>query len=121
MVPTRLRVHSNRALLSTLVGNLVGNAIKYTERGSVLLGCRRHGDTVAIEVIDTGIGMDTGENDLYDAFHQRDPGAEGLGLGLWIVRRTAETLGCTLRLRSRPGHGTRFEIRLARAGGGPTA
>lgn len=109
-------VHSNRALLATLIGNLVGNAVKYTEQGSVLVGCRRRDEQLVIEVIDTGRGMDPATADgLYGAFHQTDPRSEGLGLGLWIVRRTAETLGCTIRVQSRPGQGSRFEVTVPRA------
>jgi len=115
-VPTRLRVRSNPALLATLLGNLLGNAIKYTEHGSVLIGCRRRGDRVVVEIIDTGLGMDdlqTGE--MFGAFHQVDSRNEGLGLGLWIVRSTAESLGHRVRAQSVLGRGSRFSVELPRA------
>ena len=115
-VPTRLRVRSNPALLATLLGNLLGNAVKYTEYGSVLIGCRRRGDRVVVEIIDTGLGMDdlqTGE--MFGAFHQVDSRNEGLGLGLWIVRSTAESLGHRVRAQSVLGRGSRFSVELPRA------
>lgn len=112
-VTTSLRVTSHRALLATLIGNLVGNAVKYTERGSVLVGCRRRGGQVVVEIIDTGVGMeDTPASGMFDAFHQADPRAEGLGLGLWIVRHTAETLGYPIDVVSRRGHGSRFTLTI---------
>lgn len=116
MVPSSLWVSSNRALLATLVGNLVGNAVKYTEEGSVVVGCRRRGSDVLLEVIDSGPGMASDQAEsLYSAFHQTDPQSEGLGLGLWIVRRTAETLDCRIEASSRPGQGSRFRIVVPRA------
>ncbi|MDY4297210.1 MULTISPECIES: GAF domain-containing sensor histidine kinase [unclassified Xanthomonas] len=115
-VPTSLRVRSSAALLSTLLGNLLGNAVKYTAQGKVLIGCRRRGDQVAVEIIDRGIGMDEeGLRTLFQAFRQADPRSDGLGLGLWIVRRAAETLGCTVEVRSQPGHGSRFTVLLPAA------
>jgi len=115
-VPTHLRVLSNPTLLATLLGNLLGNAIKYTKHGSVLIGCRRRGDRVVVEIIDTGMGMDdlqTGE--MFGAFRQVDTRSEGLGLGLWIVRSTAESLGHRVRVQSTLGRGSRFSVELPRA------
>jgi len=115
-VATRLRVRSHPALLATLLGNLVGNAVKYTERGSVLIGCRRRGTNVLVEIIDTGLGMDDVHSDeLFNAFHQVNPRSEGLGLGLWIVHGTAESLGHPLQVRSKLGHGSRFSVELPKA------
>ncbi|OOG56325.1 GAF domain-containing sensor histidine kinase [Rhodanobacter sp. C03] len=115
-VATRLRVRSHPALLTTLLGNLLGNAVKYTEHGSVLIGCRRRGTNVVVEIIDTGMGMDSANSDeLFSAFHQVNPHSEGLGLGLWIVRGTAESLGHPLHVRSKLGHGSRFSVELQRA------
>jgi len=114
LVPTSLRVNSDRAQLETLVGNLVNNALKYTPRGGrVLFGCRRSGRLVAIHIIDTGIGMDAALiNDMFGAFRQADTASEGLGLGLWIVKTTAEALGIDVAVHSVPGKGTRFELRI---------
>jgi signal transduction histidine kinase len=115
-VPTRLRVRSHPALLSTLLGNLLGNAVKYTEKGSVLVGCRRRGDRVVVDIIDSGLGMDERQTgDMFGAFHQVDPRSEGLGLGLWIVRSTAESLGHQVRVESTPGRGSRFSVEMPRA------
>ncbi len=115
-VPTKLRVRSHPALLATLLGNLLGNAVKYTERGSVLIGCRRRGDRVLVEIIDTGMGMDDVQSgELFHAFRQLNPHSEGLGLGLWIVRGVADTLGHPLQVRSARGHGSRFTVELPRA------
>lgn len=114
-VSTRQRVRSNPALLTTLLGNLLGNAVKYTEHGSVLIGCRRRGDRVMVEIIDTGLGMDELQSaEMFGAFHQVDPRNEGLGLGLWIVRSTAESLGHRLRVQSTLGRGSRFSVELPR-------
>jgi signal transduction histidine kinase len=115
-VPTALRVRSHPTLLATLLGNLLGNAVKYTEHGSVLIGCRRRRDQVRVEIIDSGIGMDRDSlHQLFQPFRQADPHSEGLGLGLWIVRRTAETLGCSVEVHSQPGHGSRFTVLLPAA------
>jgi signal transduction histidine kinase len=98
-----------------LLGNLLGNAVKYTEKGSVLVGCRRRGDRAVVEILDTGLGMDKRQSsDMFDAFHQVDPRREGLGLGLWIVRSTAESLGHPVRVQSTPGRGSRFSVEMPR-------
>lgn len=114
--PSSMRVRSHHALLATVIGNLLGNAVKYTTQGSVLIGCRRRGDQVLIEIIDTGIGMDDAQSaDMFGAFRQADQRSDGLGLGLWIVNRSAETLGCPVQVRSRKGHGSRFSVTVPRA------
>ncbi len=112
-VPTSLRVRSHSTLLTTLIGNLVGNAVKYTERGQVLVGCRRRPGHAVVEVIDSGIGLNLEHpEDVFQAFRQADPGSDGLGIGLWIVHRTAETLGCQVEVRPRPSGGTRFSVTI---------
>jgi signal transduction histidine kinase len=113
MVPTSLRVRSHRTLLSTLLGNLLGNAVKYTHTGKVLLGCRRRGDQVVVEIIDTGVGMDAEDaREIFNAFRQANTQQDGLGLGLWIVNRTAQTLGYPVHVSTRKGHGSRFSVTL---------
>jgi hypothetical protein len=88
-------------MLATMTANLVSNAVKYTDRGGVLLGCRVRGDWVAIEVYDTGPGVPADRQEvIFEAFRQLNDEREGLGLGLSIVRQTAEVLGCRVRLRS---------------------
>lgn len=112
-MPTSLRVRSHPTLLTTLIGNLVGNAIKYTERGSVLVGTRRRPGFAVVEIIDSGIGLNLDQPDqVFQAFRQADPRSDGLGIGLWIVHRTAETLRCEVDVRSRPEGGTCFSVRI---------
>jgi signal transduction histidine kinase len=98
-------------MLTSILGNLVGNAIKYTPRGSVLVGCRRHGNRLSIQVADSGIGIG-GEriNAIFAPFHQEDPQSAGLGLGLAIVRRSADSLGHSIRVKSVVGRGSVFSI-----------
>ena len=109
-------VESQPELLATIVGNFISNAIKYTEKGSVLIGCRRRHGSVVVEVIDTGVGIESARADvIFNAFQQGDPSSEGLGLGLWIASRTAAMLGHAVRMQSWPGCGTRFELELRQA------
>ncbi len=115
VVPSGLSVHSDPRLLEQMVRNLLTNAVKYTERGKVLLGCRRREGKLAIEVWDTGIGIPEAELDaIFDEYHQLDNGARersrGLGLGLAIVRRLAGLLGHEVRVRSRLDRGSVFAI-----------
>ncbi|MDB5616007.1 GAF domain-containing sensor histidine kinase [Tardiphaga sp.] len=113
VVPSRARVVSDPTMLRTILGNLVGNAIKYTSRGRVLVGCRRHGCKLSIEVLDSGPGIAHDQRDaIFEAFHQVNPDSEGLGLGLSIVRRTAEALGHTITLKSDLTRGSHFSIRV---------
>ena len=98
-----------------MLRNLLSNALKYTRRGKVLLGCRRRGATLRIEVWDTGIGI--AEQDLqaiFGEYHQLGNAARerrlGLGLGLSIVQRLATLLGHPIHVRSQPGKGSVFSI-----------
>ena len=111
-------VRSDPALLSRVIQNLMANAIRYTVRGRVLIGCRRRGlDRMAIEVWDTGIGIPADRlDDIFEEFTQignpeRDR-AQGLGLGLAIVLRLSRLLDHRVRVRSRPGHGSVFSIEV---------
>ncbi len=122
LVRCGLTIRSDPRLLGQMLRNLLANAMKYTERGKVLLGCRRHGDRLSIEVWDTGIGIP--EADLpaiFDEYHQLDnparERARGLGLGLAIVQRLGNLLGHRVQVRSRPGKGSMFavEVMLAQA------
>ena len=107
-------VMGHAALLETLIGNLLSNAVKYTPNGGeVRLEARQDGDGVEISITDTGIGMTPeATEELFGAFRQADPTADGLGLGLWIVQQTADALDATLSVRSVPGEGSRFAVRL---------
>ena len=120
-----LQVHTDALLLEQILRNLVGNAVRYTERGGVLVGARRRGaDRVAVQVWDTGIGIAPESQALvFEEFVQLDNDARersrGLGLGLSIVKRAAALLGAPLALRSRPGRGSCFGIELPFAGPDP--
>ncbi len=117
VAPTRCAVRTDAVLLERVLGNLVSNAIRYTERGKVLVGCRRRPHGVELQVWDTGIGISPAHlPQLFDEFFQidspeRDRG-KGLGLGLSIVKRTLDLLGHPYTLRSTPGRGTCFSILL---------
>lgn len=111
IAPTGAIVLGDAATLRSIIGNLVGNAIKYTQRGGVLIGCRKRGNFLSIEVLDTGPGIHPDHRAaIFDAFHQINPSSEGLGLGLAIVRRSAEALGYQLELRSKVGKGSHFGV-----------
>ncbi|NVO15606.1 MAG: PAS-domain containing protein [Rhodoplanes sp.] len=118
-VHSRRAVRSDRRLLRRLVRNLVSNAIKYTEHGRVLVGCRGCGDQVRIEVHDTGIGIAAASQQaIFEEFHRLERGAQvarGLGLGLSIVERIARVLDHTVALRSEVGRGSHFSVTLPRA------
>jgi PAS domain S-box-containing protein len=110
----RYNVRSDPAMLTTIIGNFVGNAIKYTDKGGVVVGCRRRSkDRLAIEVVDTGVGIDPAvQQYLFDDRFRIDTSIEGLGLGLPIVRRTAAVLGHALSVASAPGRGSRFSVEV---------
>ncbi|WP_431856320.1 ATP-binding protein [Azospirillum sp.] len=117
VVPCALSVDSDATLLGRILGNLLENALKYTERGGVLVGARRRGGVLRVEVWDTGIGIPPERlDDIFDEFVQVDNPArdrmQGLGLGLAIVRRLARLLGHRLEVRSRPGHGSVFAVEV---------
>ncbi len=115
---TRAVVRSDPLLLARIVRNLVLNAIRYTEQGRVLLGCRRAGGALRIEVWDTGPGISEADRaEVFREFKRLDAGAakaEGAGLGLAIVERLCRLLGHTLELRSAPGAGSVFRVTAAR-------
>jgi PAS domain S-box-containing protein len=117
MVPTGVTLHTDAALLERLLRNLLENAIRYTPAGRVLLGCRLSKDWLRIQVVDTGIGIGPEhQEEVFEEFHQvhnaaRDR-AQGLGLGLAIVRRLAGLLGGRVELLSQPGKGSRFTLIL---------
>ena len=116
-VRTRLAVDSDPVLLSRVLRNLVANAVRYTRAGGVVVGARRRGDRVIIEVVDTGIGIAPEHRaDIFEEFFQvRSPGAtshagRGMGLGLAIVRRFCWLLGHEIALQTRVGRGSRFSV-----------
>ncbi len=128
--PTRAVVYADPILLSRVLGNLLTNAIRYTARGSILVGCRRQAKPAAgdaqgaapawrIDVIDTGCGIPEAHYDrIFEEFVQlnnpeRDR-SKGLGLGLAIVKRLCALMGCEVSVVSKVGRGSRFSIKIAR-------
>jgi PAS domain S-box-containing protein len=116
-VPTRAWVRSDPHLLRRVLQNFLANALRYTPSGSVLLGVRRRGGAIGIEVLDTGPGIDAGQREaIFEEFRRgEDAPGQGLGLGLAIARRIAALLGSAVRLRSVPGRGSAFAIEVPRA------
>ena len=114
-MPSAAWIESDPRLLEQMVRNLLGNAVKYTRTGRILLGCRRRGQHLRIEVWDTGIGIEASQlESIFEEFHQVDnPAREsglGLGLGLSIVRRLGRLLRHPVDVRSVPGRGSVFAI-----------
>jgi PAS domain S-box-containing protein len=121
MRPGDWRVRSDPQLLEQLLRNLVSNALRYTERGRVLVGCRRAGADLRIQVWDTGIGIPRPELEaIFDEFYQvSNPERRrqaGLGLGLAIVRGLSQLLGHAVTVRSELGSGSVFEVRVPLSG-----
>src|SRR5512133_705120 len=117
VVSSSLSVRSDPRLLEQMIRNLLSNAVKYTNTGKILLGCRRRGDKLRVEVWDTGIGIPKEElTAIFGEFHQLDNPArersKGLGLGLAIVERLADLLGHAVDVRSRPGKGSVFAVEV---------
>jgi two-component system CheB/CheR fusion protein len=109
-----LWVHSDPRLLEQMLRNLVSNAIRYTAKGKVLLGCRRRGQGLRIGVWDTGIGIAEEEIPrIFEEYHQAAPGRQdGLGLGLAIVQRLGQLLNHGTTVRSLLGKGSAFAIEV---------
>jgi signal transduction histidine kinase len=109
-------VISDPILLRRIVGNLVSNAVKYTQRGSVLMASRARAGGRCIEIWDTGLGIaPVHQREIFREFYKVPSHAgteDGFGLGLYIVARLAAILGHPLSLSSRPGRGTVFRVFL---------
>ena len=117
VVPCGLSLRSDPRLLEQIIRNLLSNALKYTERGKVLLGCRRRKGMLSIEIWDTGVGIPHEEHQaIFEEYHQLDNTARqrsrGLGLGLSIVQRLGHLLGHRVSVRSKPGKGSVFAIEV---------
>ena len=117
VVPTRAWVRSDSLLLERILLNLVSNAVRYTAHGGVLVGCRRRGQRLRIEVWDTGPGIaESQQQYIFDEFYQiPDPDRDrrgGLGLGLAIVDRFRRLLDHPVALTSRLGKGSCFSIEV---------
>jgi len=122
-VPSSLVVRSDRRLLRRLLQNLVSNAIKYTPSGRVLVGCRRQGAQLRIDIYDTGIGIPQNKlRDVFMEFHRLDNGARiarGLGLGLSIVERVARVIGSNIGVTSGVGQGSHFSVTVPLSNAAP--
>ncbi len=117
VLSTKLATRSDPVLVEQILRNLVNNAIRYTDQGKVLIGCRACARSVRIEVWDTGLGIPEDKRSrIFDEFYQGDERdrRKGLGLGLAIVRRVANLLAINLSLDSTPGKGTVFRFELPR-------
>lgn len=114
-VPTSLCTYSDPVLLERVLRNFIENALRYTEHGSILTGCRKRGDQIEIMVMDSGIGIPSSQLDnIFEEFTQlanpeRDR-RKGLGLGLAVVRRLSSLLNHPVKVRSRPGQGSAFSM-----------
>ncbi len=123
VVPCSLSIESDPRLLEQMIRNILSNALKYTKSGRVLLGCRRRGEKLNIEIWDTGAGIPESELEpIFDEYHQLDNSARersrGLGLGLSIVRRLGKLLNHRVSVRSQLGKGSVFAIEVAVHSGG---
>lgn len=118
VVPTRLAVWSDPHLLRRILQNFLSNAVRYTSSGRVLLGCRRFGNTLRIEVWDTGPGIPPDKcSEIFLEFHrlqtpEHDRGERGLGLGLAIADRISRLLNHPINLRSWPQRGSVFSVEV---------
>jgi signal transduction histidine kinase/CheY-like chemotaxis protein len=115
---TSASVQSDPALLERMLKNLVTNAIRYTERGKIVIGFRRLGrEHLRLDVIDSGIGIALEEQErIFDEYYQLSgSSAQGLGLGLPIVKSLGALLGHPVSVKSAPGRGSVFSIELQRA------
>jgi signal transduction histidine kinase len=115
--PTPLYLLSDPVLVERILRNLVANALRYTPAGGVVVGARRRGDDASIEVWDTGVGIPPDQQErVFEEFYQlanpERSSKKGLGLGLSIVKRLANLLGAPVTLRSVPGKGSVFRVRL---------
>ncbi len=120
-VRCRAWIDSDPTLVERIARNLVANAVRYTDAGRIVVGCRRRrGGRLALQVWDTGRGIPAAQHErVFHEYYQlgnpeRDR-SQGLGLGLAIVRRLTHLIGATVRLHSAPGWGSCFEVGFARA------
>ena len=113
-VSTSSWIYTDAKLFRRLLQNLISNAIKYTRKGKVLIGCRAQGENIRISVYDTGIGIPKSQQiKIFEEFKRLDAGAQeasGLGLGLAIVQRLANALGHMVSVTSENNQGTHFSI-----------
>jgi two-component system, sensor histidine kinase len=117
IVPSRTVVRTDPQLLARILRNLISNALKYTEKGSILVGCRRRADKVWLEIWDTGCGIAPDQlRQIFWEFYQGANGRQGgLGLGLAIVERLAGLMKHRVHVRSWQGRGSVFAIEMERS------
>jgi signal transduction histidine kinase/CheY-like chemotaxis protein len=116
-ITSTVSVRSDPLLVERVLRNLVSNAVRYTDAGGIVVGCRRRGGAALVQVWDTGPGIPKDRQQLvFEEYYQLDnperDRAKGLGLGLAIVRRLSELLGSPVLLRSEVGRGSCFEMAL---------
>lgn len=118
ILPSSFAVISDPLMLRRILQNLLANALRYTHRGSVLMGCRLKGGELQLQVHDTGPGIPEAQRQaIFLEFQRGEANAgdgAGFGLGLSIVRRFATVLGHEVQLFSRVGHGSTFSITVPR-------
>ena len=114
VVPTSTSVRSDPLLLERMLKNLVSNAVRYTERGRIVVGCRRLGRRLRLQVADSGVGIPADEQErIFEEYYQlAGASTQGLGLGLAIVKSLADLLGHRVSVRSTPGRGSVFSVEL---------
>ena len=113
--PTHLVAHTDQTIFQRILGNLIANAIRYTDKGGILIGCRRHNGKQWIEVWDSGVGFPSNMAEhIFEEFTQLGDNSRsvGSGLGLAIVSKSAKLLGLALRVHSRLGRGSMFAIEI---------
>lgn len=119
VMPCKAMLRTDQLMVERILRNLVTNAIRYTNTGRILVGCRRGRDSLRLEVIDTGIGIAADQQEkIFGEFYRTETSAheeQGLGLGLSIVSRLARLLGTSIQLSSTEGRGSRFSIALDRS------
>jgi signal transduction histidine kinase len=124
--PCSLFVYTDPVLLERIIRNLVANAVRYSDSGRVVVGCRRHGGQLSIQVWDTGRGIAREQQEqIFHEFyqignHERDS-SKGMGLGLAIVKRLTVLLETPLALKSEIGKGSMFAVEVACADPAPSA
>lgn len=115
ILPCSVQIKSDPILLEQVIGNFVSNAIRYTSHGRILVGCRRRGDKLSIEVHDTGPGIPAIQqeaifNDFYQLSNKERDRDKGLGLGLGIVKRLSVCLGHNIEHNSKLNKGSKFAV-----------
>ena len=112
-LPCRAWVRSDPQLLRRVLQNFLANAVRYTSSGRIVLGCRRRGDALSVQVWDTGPGIaEANQRLIFEEFRRLDRGGQGLGLGLAIAERITRLLDHPIELRSQPGAGAMFALEL---------